>query len=466
MYDTPPHLARRLVRHAPRRISRLLDPAVGKGALLHPLLRRLERQNTHVVCVDTNADALNDVREGFRYRKIQGSCVNEDFLTWGIEQEPMSFDCVLMNPPFAAALTHGHILDSELTNVYATQPAAHIPLEAAFLCLGHRLLAPGGRLLSVLPCSVVMSESLQWLRTFLLNTGSMEYVYEYPPRTFKSVDSKVYLLVYKKGTRRRSVRLIRRVADQTQRFSLSVKDGTPDRLDFDYHDSRRRIQALVRNTKLQWKQLGTVARIIRGTVPSAPRPEGVVHSTDFRRGLWRQPPCASVIEADRGRIRSNDLLIRRVGRNSHLTLGDARLVTGFLATDCLFIIRPHDDVVSVNLFFAMQSILGLRWMPSLLERGTGARYFCKSSLEQLPVPLDVPSVYSQSFRSFLLAYADDCVGIASAAVLKTTNCLALCSGESVCPSQSSVQSPPSQDSVPRVAVRPTQQPPLVHCAVL
>ena len=222
MYDTPAHLAKQLVRHAPKRISRLLDPAVGKGALLHPLLRKFEGQNTHVVCVDTDADALHELRERFGDRKFRRDYVNKDFLNWGIEQGSESFDCVLMNPPFAASRLDCRILDSVRTNVYANQPASPIPMEAAFVCLAHRLLAPGGRLLSVLPCSIVMSESLQWLRQFLCDTGSIEYLYEYPARTFKHVDSKVYLLVYKKGTRRRSVRLVRSATDGTHRLSSTA----------------------------------------------------------------------------------------------------------------------------------------------------------------------------------------------------------------------------------------------------
>ena len=455
MYDTPTHLARQLVRHAPKRITRLLDPAVGKGALLHPLLRRFERQNTDVVCVDTDADALNDLRERFRDRNFQSNYVNQDFLTWGIEQQSKSFDCVLMNPPFAASRIDCRILDSWHTISQTNQPAAPIPVEAAFLCLAHRLLAPSGRLLSVLPCSIVTSESLLWLRTFLLNTGSIEFVYEYPPRTFRTVDSKIYLLVFKKGTRRRSIQLISPAADRTQRLSLSLKDRVPNRLDFDFHQGRRRMQSLVRNTNLQWALLGDVASIFRGTVPSAPRPKGVVHSTDFRGGLWRRPLDETAIDATLGQIRFNDLLIRRVGRNSHLTLGIARLVAGKLATDCVFVIRPNDDIASFNLFFAIRSLMGFQWMPGFLERGTGARYFCKSSLEQLPVPLAAPTVYVHNFRRFLLSYAAECVDCASAAVSKTTECLAChCGTNCAVPSHPTCQCSRSREHVPPLNVTP------------
>ena len=435
MYDTPAHLARQLVRHVPKRLSRLLDPAAGKGALLHPLLRRFERHHTQVVCVDTDSDALNELRDAFLDRKFHGDYVNEDFLTWGVEQMPLSFDCVLMNPPFAAARVDCRTVDLTQLNDEVGQPVAPMPLEAAFICVAHRLLAAGGRLLAVLPCSIIMSESLQWLRSFLFRTGSIEYVYEFPPRTFKTVDSKVYLLVFKKGPLRRRVQLIRPESSRTRRLSLPLQNEAPQRLDFDFHNGRVRMQTLTRKTNLEWTLLGKVARIFRGTVPSAPRPAGVVHSTDFSRGRWRRPVHEPTIDTTRGRLRFGDLLIRRVGRNSHLTLGDARLVAGLMATDCLFVIRPNDDISSLKILFAIKSLQGLDWLPTLLERGTGARYFCKSSLEQLPVPLAAPDVYSDSFLSFSRADAAGCVDEVSAAISRATDCLVLHSGDTVsCPS--------------------------------
>ena len=387
---------------------------------MHPLLRRLERQHTQVVCVDTDAAALDELRDGLRDCDFHGEYVNEDFLSWGVEQQPLSFDCVLMNPPFAGARTDCRTIDLTHSNVYVDHPAAPVPVEAAFVCIAHRLLAGNGRLLAVLPCSIIMSESLQWLRSFLLRTGSIEYVREFPRRTFKTVDSKVYLLVFKKGSSRRRIQLIRHQSRRTKRLFLPLRGKLPNRLDFDFHHGRERMQMLTRNTNLGWTLLGTVARIFRGTIPSAPRPEGVVHSTDFSQSQWRRPANELTIDTTRGRIRFGDLLIRRVGRNSHLTLGDARSVAGLLATDCLFVIRPNKDIASLELLFAIKSLLGLDWIPTLLERGTGARYYCKSSLEHLPVPLAASDVYSDSYHRFLRADVAGCVDCASAAISSAT----------------------------------------------
>lgn len=430
MYDTPAHLAKRLARHVPKRFCRLLDPSVGNGALLNPLLGYFKRHRPDVVCVDTNSKALNELRDSFRDCTFHSEYVNEDFLTWGIEQPSLSFDCVLMNPPFAGTRTACRTLNVKQSTADAGHPTGPVPVEAAFICVAHRLLAANGRLLAILPCSVIMSESLQWLRSFLLKTGSIEYVYEFPSRTFRTVDSKVYLLVFKKGPRRRLIRLIRPQSHRSRRHFLRFRDQAPHRLDFDFHSGRQRMRRLTSNTNLKWTVLGEVARIFRGTIPSAPRRKGVVHSTDFSQGRWRRPADESTVEATRGRIRTGDLLIRRVGRNSHLTLGDARSVTGLFATDCVFVIRPHDRDASQRLLFAIKALVGLHWLPPLLERGTGACYFCKSSLEQLPVPLAAPDAYSDSFLSFLQAGDADCVDCTTVAISSVTERLAPHSGES------------------------------------
>ena len=429
MYDTPAHLAQQLVRHAPKRISRLLDPSVGKGALLRPLLRRLERHHSEVVCVDTDTDALNELSSGLRDRQFHGTYVNEDFLNWGLRQQAASFDCVLMNPPFAATRSDCRTVDLPQSIFDQYKPSAPVPIEAAFMCVAHRLLAVGGRLLAVLPCSVIMSESLQWLRSFLVHTGSIEYVYEFPPRTFKTVESKVYVLVFKKGVRRHRIELIKPQFNRTDTLSVMVNGQIPHRLDFDYHDGWVRMETLTRNTSLGWKPLCQAARIFRGTVPSVPRPKGVVHSTDFRLGRWRRPADDPKVDTARGRICPSDLLIRRVGRNSHLTIGDASLVAGLLATDCLFIIRPNQGIASRRLLFALKSIVGLDWLSTVLVRGTGANYFCKSSLEQLPVPLAAPDAYADSYLNFVHAQDSGCADCASTAISTATECLAHQSGQ-------------------------------------
>ena len=402
MYATPAHIARVLTKHVPKQMTRLLEPAVGDGALILPILRRLERQDTTLVCVDTDASAIAGVKTKLSRFKFVSKCINQDFLLWGTTEQPHSFDCILMNPPFAGTRAHSRRINSEFLIDVPIQAKKKLPIEAAFVCVALRLLATNGRLLSVLPSSVVNSESLHWLRSLLLSKGSIECVYEFPSRTFANVDSKIYLLVFKKGRTSGRIKLIGSGAEVVQSFSRSNQSNFPIRFDFDYHSSLKRMNTLKQYKLLKWTPIGEVASVIRGTVSSAPRIAGVVHSTDYTDHEWKLPLGSLTNSSNRGTIQCGDLLVRRVGRNNHNTLGDACLVVGRLATDCLFIIRPHFCIQSVELHFALEMLFGLGWSANLLERGTGARYYCKSSLEQLYIPLSACNVFVECFELFVL----------------------------------------------------------------
>lgn len=430
VYETPHHLAQKLVQHVPGEISRILDPAVGGGALLKPLLKRLEQEESELVCVDIEQCAIDRLQENLKGRRIRSKFINQDFLAWGIAQEPNSFDCVLMNPPFGASRSDCHSVSFMQSEFEHEKRLAPVPLEAAFVCVAHRLLATDGRLLTILPSSVIMSESLHWMRSFLLSKGSIEYVYEFPTRTFKSVDSKIYLLIYKKGAPSQNVSLIGSGSSTSQHIFLKESRDITHRLDYNFYYSRSCQQKLISKSKLNWTPLGNVATILRGSSRSIPRPSGIVHSTDFSNGRWKPPLVASTTTglAASVCIGFRDLIMRRVGRNNHRTLGDAHLVQGLMASDCLLLIRPHDDIGHLDLLFALKVLMKIPWVSSLLERGTGARYICKSSLEQLVVPINARLKFSGCYRHFVNSLLENstkemntAVSDATATLLRTTD---------------------------------------------
>ena len=55
---TPPEIARALARHAPKSVTRVLDPAVGDGSLLLPLLDRVCHSRCEVTAVDIDPAAI------------------------------------------------------------------------------------------------------------------------------------------------------------------------------------------------------------------------------------------------------------------------------------------------------------------------------------------------------------------------------------------------------------------------
>src|SRR5688572_23925881 len=103
-HETPLEAAHALVRHVPKRMSSLLEPAVGTGLLLAPLHRLCRESLDRIVCIDTDAQALAKVEAQFAGIGKRFDPICADFLKWSaprMDSKPRElFDCVLMNPPF------------------------------------------------------------------------------------------------------------------------------------------------------------------------------------------------------------------------------------------------------------------------------------------------------------------------------------------------------------------------------
>ena len=282
-FDTPIEVARELAKHAPRRLGTVLDPAAGTGALLVPFTEHLKRNRSRLYCVDSDSDALADLKVNLK--PLLGSAVtmiNADFMDWSSKQPPSSFDCILMNPPFSGtkAGLRKIVASEQLRNLVDTN--RYMPLEAAFLCKAHNLLKDNGRLLAILPCSIVMAQSMQWVRDFLIKTGAIRSIHELPSGSFRGVESRMYLLIYDKAKKQRKLKLYNHDLNEPDRFDLSFKrDISIDRLDFGYHNALQKMGLLQRNNRFAWRLLRDVAYVLRGDVSSPLGSLSAIHTSDY-----------------------------------------------------------------------------------------------------------------------------------------------------------------------------------------
>ncbi len=402
-HDTPRDVANALSRHAPHTIRALLDPAVGAGNLIAPLVSRVTRQDAKVYCVDSDIGAITSFSGSYRGSlPSRTKFIHSDFLSWSAGRPGPKFDCIVMNPPFAA--TKGELRRLERPGDYRSTGTTirYMPLEAAFVCRAIDLLEDRGRLLAILPCSVVMSERLQWLRDELLSQGAIRFVHELPPRSFPRVESRMYLLVFDKGCRQRQISFLNHDLHKPERLKLRLARSPLSRLDFGYVNAGARIERLRQFEWLGWKSLGDVAGVTRGDINSPDGPQCAVHSTDFRNGFWRasERHDASVVADDGRRVQRGDILMVRVGRNAYRSFGRGIGIHGMACSDCVVIVRPRNVRLGTKLLFALRVILAQEWARPLLERGTGASYISHRSLLELPIPMDVCSHYPRHFEAF------------------------------------------------------------------
>ena len=404
-FETPIEVAEALARYAPPNAKRILDPAVGNGRLLVPILART-RGSTQVVAVDVDARAIAAAREALKGFSCDVRFVTSDFAKWVCRQKRRAspetglYDCVVMNPPFGGK-------KEALRRVSFAHEGLHlptfVPLEVEFLLLGMSLLRDGGRLLAVLPSTFAASSSWAGVRRFMLSSGRMEVVHELPPFTFAGVESRIYLTVFEKGEKTSRVSLLNHKLHSPDRLVMPVtKLGDQHRLDFHFHAANNQVRQTLAASDRGWCPLESVATIIRGAEPSPRGPRHAVHTCDYRDGFWqrrrRHKKCAGTTS-----VRHYDLLMARVGRNCSKSLGFCSSLNGIGVSDCLLIIRAKRASVAHQLLFALRTLSATGQLSELLVRGTGAHYVAATDVKACLVPIKLAKLFPREYKRFLRA---------------------------------------------------------------
>ena len=407
-HETPIDVAKELCRHVPRRVGSIIDPAVGSGALLSPLIPQLKRQGAKVTCVDSDADVLKEVTRSFRPELGKAiRIVNADFMSWSDERRGSilqhGFDCVIMNPPFAAKKDQWIELNLSREFPGVAHGTRCAQVEVAFLARGIRLLKPDGRLLAIMPSSLVSSHSTRWFRDCLLRVGAITHVHELPPFTFPGVESRVYFFVFEKRKSNGRVVLCNHDLIAPEKMDVELgRDDSEYRLDYGFHLARLRLAELVAGNGTHWSPLAKGCDILRGSEDSPEGPEYAVHTCDYQDGFWHAAHRHRCPRRRTGEqlVRVGDILVKRVGRMCYQTFGKIAGVVGSTCSDCVFIVRPKNPIQSIRILFAIRSLVGLSWVRPLFERGTGASYLSEKGLRDLMIPIGLNERFPKMFNRY------------------------------------------------------------------
>jgi tRNA1(Val) A37 N6-methylase TrmN6 len=404
-HETPSSVASVLARHAPRQMKRILDPAVGNGVLLEPFFRRLGRRE--FFAIDTDSRPLRRVEQEFG--SISGTklkVVQADFLKWACDYRTRSgslFDCIVMNPPFAARKNRWRSL-AGLAGILGPYPLPQAgPIEAGFVLGAIALLRPGGRLLAILPASLVSAPCLGWIREFMAAHGAIRRVHELPRFTFPKIESRTYLVVYEKGRQNTTTLLLNHDLLKPEEMLIEENGAVSQRLDFGYYRSSGKIDILKQRRLLGWRPLGELARIWRGTAKTPGISKSVVHTGNYRDGFWHSSKIRRSWTGGRVEqlIQAGDVLVKRVSRNCARSFGLSDRTYCALASDCVLIIRPRVRISTIRLLFALRCLMALDFGPALLERGTGASYLAQVELSRFEVPFALSKRYPGYFRLYV-----------------------------------------------------------------
>jgi tRNA1(Val) A37 N6-methylase TrmN6 len=401
-HETPEDIAAVLARFAPRRISRLLDPAVGGGRLIEPLLERLAAQRSRVVCLDVDGGILNGVARSLR-PSLRGNLRTEvtDFLEWSSPRyRRRKFDCIVMNPPFLGRKQNETQMQIRWNG---EEEMRNVSVEAAFTIRSLGLLAAKGVLLSVLPASLISGKNAAWIRQLIMSYGRVVYVHELPAKAFQNLEARLYLLAFERDGVRRPTLLCNHDLMEPER--LWVKSSVLveiNRWDYAFHEARLKLDASMKAApNLGWKEVGQAVSMSRGSLTSPGGKKQGIHTSDFRNGVWRIDRIQPKHTSERECLRRGDLLIRRVGRHCSQSAGIVISCPGVGATDCVLVLRPKKSSDQFSILLGLRTILGSSNGASHVEHGTSATYIAEDSLRSLRIPMKVKEMYPRLYRRYV-----------------------------------------------------------------
>lgn len=409
-YETPTAIASALARYRPRKIERILDPAVGNGILLEPFSRHFANSNCEVYAIDSDSRPLRKVEQKFLPlvgKKLK--VFQADFLKWACgfgNQKKGLFDCIVMNPPFVGKRQNWKPLEEvgNLANLNSIPKTG--PVEAGFIVAAISLLRHGGRMLAVLPASVMTSQDVGWAREFMTANGAIRHVHELPRFAFPKIESRIYLVVFEKGPRRKETLLLNHDLDEPEKMIITKdKKNWSQRLDFGYHNAAMRAAALKRQQALGWQELGELAAVWRGTEKTPGLHKSVIHTGHYQRGFWRTDENCSLksgLSSER-KVQAGDILVKRVSRNCARSFGLGVEIENARASDCVLVIRPRRGFQHLRLLFAVRCLMAFDYGPLLLERGTGASYITQREIAGLEVPYWLSKLYPGLYKLYVKA---------------------------------------------------------------
>ncbi len=393
------------MRHAPRRFASVLEPSAGNGALISQLRDRIESNSATVTAVDINASRLNQVRG--RLKNVPVDLIHADFLQWSANFHVPKFDLIVTNPPFLGKRNFSVPICPTNETGAGCGGGRRVPLEVAFLLRCIRLLKEGGRLLSVLPASIISSDRAVWLRKLIQEVGNVRFVHELAKGSFPRLEARTYLFVFDKSIDRRTIRLQNHDLTRPANLLLPWREAAEGRrLDFGFHQAAQAMEAMRERPRFKWQRITEIADVIRGDVESPISDRATVHTNSALPCFWNGAlTTVGRVNRQSGRaVQSGDLLLSRVGRNCTFTLGASRGMEGRRCSDCVILIRPQRAPESLRILLALRVVLRCEVLRKLLERGTGASYVTVQDLLAFSIPFGVDELFPEEFEKYRRAY--------------------------------------------------------------
>lgn len=167
----------------------ILEPSFGTGQFIDVCIKLLEKKSTNIVGVELFKELYDEVKK--KYSSNENiKLLNKDFLTWNTENK---FDLIIGNPPYFEKN-----LSKQEKKTFKEIITGRINIYSLFIYKCISMLKPNGRLIFVIPTSLLSSKYFEKLRYYIHKTCNIEDIVILGSKDFKDALQSTMIFKIKK----------------------------------------------------------------------------------------------------------------------------------------------------------------------------------------------------------------------------------------------------------------------------
>jgi len=166
IYITPYHIITKCLENEKiSKFKNVLEPSFGSGQFIDIISEF--NKNINIVGVELNNELYLEVKK--KYSKNKNiNLENNDFLNW---ENNIQFDLIIGNPPYFEIF-----LNNEQKKIYSKIICGRVNIYSLFIFKCINLLKPDGKLIFVIPTSLLSSKYFENIRYYIKNTCNIDEI--------------------------------------------------------------------------------------------------------------------------------------------------------------------------------------------------------------------------------------------------------------------------------------------------
>jgi len=142
----------------------ILEPSFGSGQFIDIIIK-LSKKTNNIVGIELFKELFDSVKNHYSKNK-NIDLINIDFLIWNTDKQ---FDLVIGNPPYFE-----FILDPKQKKNYSEIISGRVNIYSIFIFKSIQLLKPNGKLIFVIPTSLLSSKFFEKIRFYIHKTCNID----------------------------------------------------------------------------------------------------------------------------------------------------------------------------------------------------------------------------------------------------------------------------------------------------